>query len=146
MAIDKSGKWWVGTSPGDIKEYLEAYTADVYPADEFRLAKCTCGSVEFKLDADNDEGVAKRKCIHCDKEHLICDSDEFWKEAEPESWKCIECGSEVANIGVGFSLSKNKQAVRWLYVGERCSECGVLGYFVGWKIAYEPSLHLIEQV
>jgi len=28
MSIDKSSKWWVGTEPEDIKEYLEAYSAD----------------------------------------------------------------------------------------------------------------------
>ena len=27
MSIDKAGKWWVGSSPEDIKEYLEAYSA-----------------------------------------------------------------------------------------------------------------------
>jgi hypothetical protein len=26
MAIDKSGKWWVGTEPQDFKEYLEAFS------------------------------------------------------------------------------------------------------------------------
>jgi hypothetical protein len=57
VAIDKSGKWWVGDSPEDLHEYLKTY-AD-YPMQEFRLAKCTCGSSRFQLWSDDDEGVAK---------------------------------------------------------------------------------------
>jgi hypothetical protein len=40
MGIDKSGKWWIGASPDDIKEYLEAYAAEGYPTQQFRQAKC----------------------------------------------------------------------------------------------------------
>jgi len=54
MGIDKSGKWWVGTSPSDIKEYLEAYSSEGYPAQEFRQAKCACGGVTFELFADDN--------------------------------------------------------------------------------------------
>lgn len=145
MTIDTSGEWWVGSEPGDIKGFLEAYTEDEYLSDEFRLSKCTCGSVEFQLEADDEEGAAKRICAKCGSEHYICDSEEYWEDAEPETWECVECGSKSANIGVGFSLYEDKGAIRWLYVGERCSKCGVLGCFAGWKIAYEPSLQLMEQ-
>ena len=47
--IDKSGKWWVGRAPEDTKEYLIAFSSDVYVADDFRLAKCDFGSWEFQL-------------------------------------------------------------------------------------------------
>ncbi len=49
MPIHTSGKWWLGLTPKDIKEYLEAYTQDVYQSHDFRLATCACGSVEFRL-------------------------------------------------------------------------------------------------
>jgi hypothetical protein len=48
MSIDKSGEWWVGASPDDIKQYLDAYSADAYPANEFRQAKCGCGGETFE--------------------------------------------------------------------------------------------------
>ena len=146
MSIDTSGKWWVGSQPEDIKGFLEVYTEDKYPSNEFRLAKCKCGSVDFNLEADDEEGAAKRTCVKCSKEHYICDSEEYWEETDPETWECVECGSRSTNIGVGFSLYEDKGAIRWLYVGVRCSKCGVLGCFAGWKIAYEPSLQLLEQV
>ena len=144
MGIDTSGKWWVGTSPFDIKEYLEAYSAQNYRTQEFRQSKCACGGETFELLADDDEGCAKRICVSCGAEQFICDSEEYWSEATPEKWKC-GCGSTTANIGVGFSLYDDGE-VRWLYVGERCSACGILGCFAGWKVAYSPSKHLLERV
>ncbi|MER8514481.1 hypothetical protein NKH47_16240 [Mesorhizobium sp. M1060] len=120
MTIDTSGKWWVeGTT--DIAEYLEGYASEGYEVHDFRLARCKCGSISFLLDADDDEGVARRTCTACGSEHLICDSEEFWDEAQPERWACTECGSEAANIGVGFSIYPGRGGVRWLYVGERCA-------------------------
>jgi len=145
MSIDRSGKRWVGASPEDIKEYLEAYSAEDYRSQEYRQAKCACGGETFELLADDDEGCAKRICTSCGIEQFICDSAEYWSEATPEKWKCVECGSTSANIGVGFSLYDDGE-VRWLYVGERCSNCGTLGCFAGWKVAYTPSKQLLEQV
>ncbi len=75
---------------------------------------------------------------------FICDSEEYWSDATPEQWKCIECGFTSANVGIGFSLYEDGE-VRWLYVGERCANCGILGCFAGWKIAYSPSKQLLEQ-
>jgi hypothetical protein len=145
MSIDTSGKWWVGTNPEDIKGYVEAYASRGYKMDEFRLAKCACGSGDFHLDADDTEGVAKRTCTKCSQQHFLCDSEEFAEEAEFEHW-CCECGSEVTNIGVGFSLRKKDGEIRWLYVGCRCAKCGILGCFAGWKIDYAPTDHLYSMV
>jgi hypothetical protein len=145
MVIDKSSKWWVGGRPDDLGEYLEGYASEGYRVHEFRLAKCNCGSDTFRLFADDNEGCARRTCTSCDSSLFICDSGEYWSEAQPEEWKCSECGSTSANIGVGFSLYEDGE-VRWLYVGERCVRCGTLGCFAGWKIAYSPSKQLLEQV
>lgn len=145
MSVDKSGQWWVGASPQDIKEYLEAYSAEGYRSQQFRQAKCACGGDTFELFADDDESCAKRICASCAVEHFICDSAEYWSYATPEKWKCTGCGSTSANIGVGFSLYEDGE-VRWPYVGQRCSNCGILGCFAGWKVAYTPSKQLLEQV
>jgi len=147
VAIDKTGKWWVGDRPEDVDEYLREYTSDSYPIKEFRLAKCPCGSVEFGLQADRDEGVARRSCSACKKAHFICDSEEFWDDAGPKTWTCVECGSKRANVGVGFSMyDDDPTGVRWVYVGERCAQCGVLGCFADWKVALSNALHLLEKV
>ncbi|MCA9678599.1 MAG: hypothetical protein H6709_02005 [Kofleriaceae bacterium] len=145
MSIDRSGKWWKGTAPEDIAGFLTAYADEGYEVAAFRLARCACGSVEFKLDADDDEGAARRTCTRCGTAHFICDSDDAWEEAEPESWTCVECTSDRANVGCGFSL-RDGGDVRWIYVGVRCASCGVLGCFAGWGIDYGPSGHLLDEV
>jgi len=144
MSIDTTGKWWVGTDAADIEEYLIAYTEDAYRVKEFRLAKCSCGSESFHLEVDDDEEVAKRTCATCSDEHFIGDSEEYWGGARPKTWKCTECSSSQANVGVGFSTYEDGE-VHWLYLGERCSRCGVLGSCGNWKVAYSPSRHLIDR-
>jgi hypothetical protein len=145
MGINTSGRWWVGSTPADIRGFLEAYATKGYEVHEFRLATCSCGSDSFSLDADENEGVAKRICAICSAEHFLCDSAEYWDEAKPTHWRCIECASETTNVGVGFSLIGDKE-IHWLYVGCRCATCGILGCFGGWKINYAPSRQLIDQV
>lgn len=145
MAVDKLGQWWVGSQPQDLKEYLEAYSADRYMVHEFRLAQCKCGSDQFNLRADDDEGCAKRVCPSCSEARFVCDSEEFYPDPQPEEWKCVECGSNLVNVGVGFSLYEDGE-IRWIYIGERCVSCGILGCAAEWKVAYEPSKQLIDQV
>lgn len=146
MAIDKSGKWWTGSTPDDLREYLEALSEDSYKVHEFRLARCHCGSVDFEVETSDEDGVARRTCAKCRNEHFICDSGEYWDEADTERWQCIECQSIIANVGVGFSLYDDRQDIHWLYIGERCAQCGLLGCTASWKIGYGPSLQLLDQV
>ena len=150
MTIDRSGKWWVGTEADDIQEYLRAYEAEGYAVHETRMSKCNCGSDEFEFEADPAEGCARRICAVCGAKHMICDSEEYWDEAEPEDWECTECGCRTCNLGAGFSLYEpqdgNDRDVRWISIGQRCTKCGTLGSFVDWKVGYGPSYQLLEQV
>ena len=145
MTIDRSGKWWIGSEPQDLEAYLKAWTEEGYGIQAFRLARCSCGSERFELEADENEGAARRTCAACGAQHLMCDSAEYWDEAEPDTYECVECKSSHANVGVGFALLESGE-VRWIHVGARCTSCGILGCFADWKIDYEPSTHLMEQV
>jgi hypothetical protein len=148
VTIDTSGQYWTGSEPDDIHAYLVAYRAGGYEVHETRLCQCTCGSTAFHLEADRDEGCARRTCAACGTPHLICDSGEYWADAEPESWTC-GCGSDTCNVGVGFSLYEAEGAdprdVRWVSVGNRCTACGTLGSFVDWKVGYGPSDGLLKR-
>jgi hypothetical protein len=148
MTIDTSGKWWVGDSPEDLDEYLQAYTSDSYQSKVFRLARCACGSEVFELEADDEEGVARRTCVACRRVHYICESDEYLEDARPKKWRCVVgCRSTQANVGVGFAVyDDDPTGIKWLYVGERCAKCGVLGCFAGWKVAESDALHLMDKV
>jgi len=150
MTIDTSGKWWVGSEASDVLAYIEAYEAEGYAVDQTRLCVCRCGSDEFALEADREDGCARRTCVRCGDGAFICDSDEIWGDAEPQSWICTECGSTACNIGVGFSLydahEGSTRDVRWISVGNRCTGCGTLGCFVDWKVGYGPSDDLLNKV
>lgn len=140
----------MGSEADDIQEYLRGYEAEGYVVEETRICMCYCGSNEFELKADRDEGCAQRICALCRANHLICDSDVYWDEAEPESWECTECRCKTCNLGVGFSLYSTDEGigpeVRWISIGNRCTNCGTLGSFVDWKVGYSPSYQLLEQV
>jgi hypothetical protein len=142
--IDTTGKWWIGSEANDLDEYLRAYADESTPISLFGLSQCDCSSIVFNLEADDDEGCARRICTTCREAHLICDSAEHWDGASPIVFRCIECASDRGNVGVAFSLYPEGD-VRWLYVGVRCDNCGILGCFTGWKVAYSPSGHLISQ-
>ena len=130
----------------DIEKYLADYTEDSYPIGEIRQSTCSCGNTAFYLEYDEDEGVAKRTCSKCEKEHFICDSEEFWSDAEPQKLVC-ECKGKLVEIGVGFSISDNpERGIKWITVGTRCVNCGIMGVPVEWKIDYSPNLFLMDQV
>lgn len=146
MTIDTSGKWWIGSTPEDLNEYLQALSHESYPIDAFRLSRCNCGSTVFNLHVEQDAGIARRTCTSCGAKHWIADSTEnYEKGLRLKKFKCITCKSHNTNVGVGFSLASEGTAVKWLFVGNRCSECGTLGSMVDWKVGYEPSLQLLDQ-
>jgi hypothetical protein len=149
VAIDTSGKWWVGSEATDIADYLIAYKAEGYEVHATRLCKCRCGSTAFELEADQEEGCAQRTCAVCRIKHLVCDSTNYWEDAQPQSWTCTECQCKTCNLTVGFSLHEKEKGqqpdVRWVSVGQRCTNCGTLGSFVNWKVGYGPSHQLLDQ-
>jgi hypothetical protein len=148
VVIDTSGKWWVGSEATDVADYLTAYKAEGYEVQETRLCKCDCGSITFEFEADQDEGCAQRTCAICRAKHHMCDSADYWEEAQPQRWTCTECQCKICNLGVGFSLYDPEEGppdVRWVSVGQRCTNCGTLGSFVDWKVGYGPSYQLLDE-
>lgn len=146
MAIDTTGEWWKGSEAADLVEYLQAATIEAYPVDEIRAVHCHCGCDSFLLETDPLDAAAIRTCVGCGSTHQICGEGGYSDEAEPEVFACIDCRSSHANLCVGFSLYAEKDCIRWLYIGVRCTGCGILGVFGDWKIGYGPSLHLLDQV
>jgi hypothetical protein len=153
MAVDDSGKWWVGSEPANIQEYLEAFTQSegAYPARLFRLVRCSCGSERFKLERASE--VTRRTCASCGYHKYICREAEDWEEAEAEEgtepYSCVECAAREANIVVGFAVyDDNPQidGVKWFYVGVRCAECGILGCFNDGKIGWGPAAEVEKSV
>ena len=146
MAIDRSGKWWKGTEPADLDEFLSAYSAGGYPVAKAAHARCgLCGREEFAVLVDDEEGCAVRVCASCRDEKPLLDSQEYLADAALESAAC-PCGGEVFNVAVGFALYDGSEDVRWVYLGLRRISDGVLGNYADWKIDYSPSSHLVHAV
>ncbi|MBY0524560.1 MAG: hypothetical protein K2R98_14240 [Gemmataceae bacterium] len=148
MTINETEGGWFGTEPDDVRAFLEhdQQSYGGHGIDEFRVARCSCGCVDFRLEYDGDTEAAIRVCLACEAVHAICDGGDHWDDAEPEEWECDECGSTSVNLGVGFSINRDKGFIRWLYVGQRCVACGLLASCINWKVAYTPSMHLLDQV
>lgn len=142
MTIDKSGKWWKGSSFEDVTEYIKLYMADSYPVKQVVQSICNCGNVTFTLKVDPEEGCAQRTCTACNKSTYIVDSDEIWMYARPEKVRC-PCRNTVFEIGVGFSF-RDDENINWVTIGHRCINCGILASSADWEINYGPSSHLVD--
>ncbi len=152
--IDKTGKFRKGTNFSDLKDYLSSYWINSNgPLSKIIQAECSCGNRYFILLFEQNEGIAKRTCVSCGKENFICDSGKYWEDAvknsKPKKLKCKECKKEEFELAVGFEYRKgslfSKGDIRWIVVGARCRNCGILGSPVDWKVDYGPTKHLEKQ-
>jgi hypothetical protein len=144
MAIDESGKWWIGSEATDIERYLREYTQAeaAYAIDYYLPVVCPCGNNLFNLQRASD--IVRRECVVCGDHHFICREPEDWEEAVDdrgaESISCVECNCQDANVGIGFACyAGDVDGVKWFYVGVRCASCGVLGCFGDGKVGWGPA-------
>ena len=146
MALRKKGKYYYGDSQLDIRDELLRYSKlNQYATDQYADAVCVCGNKYFNLLLDENEGVAIRQCIACKTEHPIADSKDFLEDAGLEISECI-CRSKIFEITVGVSLYENRKDVKWLYVGCRCVNCGLIGCYGDWKNEYPEFRDLLNRV
>ena len=135
--IDTSKEFWTGSDPADIDTYLRVYTQD--PTLEIKPVLCSiCGCTELRLVGDQDEGAVQAVCMQCGAKKLLLDSAEYWKEVSHRTLRCPLCKGKGFNARVGLSRRENGQ-VRWVWIGDRCTQCQVLGSPFDWRIDYEPT-------
>jgi len=145
MAVNKKGKYWYGEKQDDIAHEIRRYSKSGYPALHYANARCRCGHAIFRLSLDDDQGAAVRTCDHCGREHAIGDSAEYLAEAQLQTCAC-PCGEERLEITVGIAPYDDGQAVRWLYVGCRCPQCGLVAVYGDWKNEFEDYQGLLANV
>jgi hypothetical protein len=133
MALKKKGKFWYGTTPEDTQAEVRRYsTLNGYEAVKFSASTCTCGNKTFRLETDEDEGVARRTCASCGSSHLIGDSADYVADAELEDHECVCDGTEFELMS-GVALYADSNDVRWYYIGCQCAQCHLTGVLADWK-------------
>ena len=142
--IDKSKDFWHGDCANDINEYLTDYTKN--EVGKTVIVKCnSCELQEFAIKIDDFEGAIEVTCIGCSEKRLLLDSEDAWEDCEPEEVSCPVCEKDTHNVGVGFVYRKSGE-VKWVYIGHRCVNCGVLGSSCDWKINYGPTDEMKKNV
>jgi hypothetical protein len=147
VALQKRGKWRYGDNQADIRAEIIRYSKKTgYLAHHFADAVCQCGGKLFFLYMDDTAGVASRQCIACDAEaHPIGNSADFMDESEEDECVC-PCGQQTFEITIGVSLYDDSEDVRWLYVGCRCTACGLTAVYGDWKNEFNGYRELLARV
>lgn len=146
MALQTRGKYQYGDGQADILEEVTDYSkSNAYVAHHFADAVCRCGQKIFRLYLDDIAGAAVRRCIACSDEHPIGDSGEFLADAELEECAC-PCTEEDFEITVGVSLYEESEDVKWLYLGCRCTKCGLVAVYGDWKNEHEDYRKFLARV
>ncbi|TJZ90687.1 hypothetical protein [Actinacidiphila oryziradicis] len=130
-----------------VSAELAAFLRDAGGGRLVKIAPSVCSACDgrvFFVLVDDIEGGAERECSACGSRAFIADSEEFWEDADPRAAGC-PCGSEEFEAAIAFSLADDG-SVRWVTVGLRCRQDGVLGVYADWKIDYSPTDHLLSMV
>lgn len=133
MGLKKKGRYWYGTDTQDVQaEVVRFSQLNGYPATRFSAPVCSCGSLTFKLESDEEVGAARRVCAACGAVHLMGDSAQYADEAEFKRHVCV-CQEEVFQLLSSVALYKESNDVRWYYIGCMCVGCQLVGVFADWK-------------
>src|SRR5262249_42676683 len=117
-----------------------------YPAEHFADAHCGCSGDVFKLAFDESAGVARRTCVACGNEHIMCDGADYIDEVQEWEEPACPCGGESFRVAVGVHLYENSEDVRWLYLGLRCAQCSLVGVYADWKNEFNGYKELLADV
>ena len=143
--IDRTKKYWTGDNGDDISKWLRLYSGDA--GMDIKPVLChSCGNDRFKLRVDQRESAVQVICAECGRKKILLDCDEVWKDAKPRSRTCPVCKTcKTFQVRVGFIRRKNG-SVKWVYIGNRCTNCGTLGSYLDWKIDYEPTDEMEQNI
>lgn len=145
MTLRKDRDFSYSDAQADIREELLDYSASCYVAKHFADAACECGSREFRLLLDENEGVAVRICRQCQLQHPIGDSEKYLEQAQIEECEC-PCGSSFFEITVGVALYPDSEDLKWLYVGCRCPNCNLTACYGDWKNEFNNYREFLARV
>ena len=73
------------------------------------------------VEADRENGVARRRCLACAQSTFVLDSEDRW--TYPHTWSCAGCSHSIAEVAAGLHLP-TEGSVAWVVLAARCVECG----------------------
>jgi hypothetical protein len=85
-----------------------------------------------------------RICATDGSKHPIGDSQDYLDEAELQACEC-PCGHGAFELTVGVALYGDSEDVRWIYLGCRCTECGLTACYGDWKNEYNGWRELLDR-
>lgn len=133
MTLTRRGRFWYGSTPEDTQVEVRRYSVgNGYEAVKFAASVCACGGRTFRLETDENEGVARRTCTACGTSQLMGDSDEYAEDATLEPHVCV-CDAAAFELMSGVALYEGSNDVRWYYIGCQCAACHLTGVFADWK-------------
>jgi hypothetical protein len=91
------------------------------------------------VQADPQEGVARRRCVACAQVTDLIDSGERW--TFPDTHECPSCCQSLVELAVGVSADDDGHA-HWLALASRCVGCGRISGLTDAVLHGEP----VEQV
>jgi len=138
MAIDKSGKWWKGTTKEDMLEYLNALAPGGYPVDQVIPQTCDCGCTTFEVYRSVDDELSYLVCSQCRSKTYVTDSEEHDEGFEYELTKC-PCKSSQSQVFLGVHSINDKSVANWMSIGIICAKCGILRMPLDWEFDTDVS-------
>jgi hypothetical protein len=111
-------------------------------------ASCpVCAAADFEVRALTAEGLANVKCIACDRNYLLLDSEEYWFDAiqgdYPRVRKC-SCGSTSFRLRCDYSYRETGD-VRAVDVSTSCAACAREKHLLDMDINYSGTERLVEE-
>jgi len=145
VTLQLLGKKYYGESQADIRTFLEEYSRNNYPTEHYADAVCFCGSNRFELLLDDVVGAAVRVCSSHAHEHPIGDSADYLDPAKLGKCQC-PCGCNEFEISAGVALYRESSDVKWLYIGCRCTTCGLVACYGDWKNEFEDCNSFFDKI
>lgn len=119
----------LGEDSDDLQRWLEKLTG-CPQVNVTLLAHCTNPAHDgdeamtwFYVEADPENGVARRRCLACGMAHHVLDSEEHW--THPPMYACDTCGQSMFEVAYGLHVVGGT-TVTWLAIAVRCVGCGRL--------------------
>lgn len=138
MAIDKSGKWWKGSTQADILEYLNELNPGGYAVDEVLPQTCECGGSTFRVHRNIDQELCYLVCSVCRSKTFVTDAEEYDLGEGYDLIKC-SCGNTRMRVFLGVHSIDDIFIANWMSLGVMCAKCGILGMPLDWEFDTDKS-------